>query len=194
MIVYSKLKAIWKKLGINGHVKNYSNVDLWVIETDSDSPEGPFARRLLPGHKTPPEIDVDGLKRVDGKAIQGHKNWWKFYDFSTVDVYTDGSGLKLSVISKVAVSETEFGSVKYLDKNWGVPLTVILDIKRNSRNKIISYYVSGHGWLDFESTFKMTCYHEIDNARPVFPKKGVPYIRSKRDKMSLNNFNKKVRS
>lgn len=57
--------------------------------------------------------------------------------------------------------------------------------------RILAYYVSGHGWLDFMTTLKMTCYHEIDNARPVFPKKGKPYIRSKRDRFILNNFSNK---
>lgn len=186
---YSKLKAIWKKLGIKGQVKNYSNVVLWVIETDTTGK--PIARKLIPGYKTPALIDVDAFKRVDGKAIQGHKDWWKFYDFSTVDVYKDGRGLRVSVVSKTAVSEKHFGRVKYINKNWGESLVVILDVKRGSKGKINKYLVSGNGWLDFETTFKMTCHHQIDNARPVFPKKGKPYIRSKRDKKTLNNFSKK---
>lgn len=103
MSIYSKLKAIWKKLGINGSVKNYSKVELWVLETDTTG--NPIARVLKPGYKTPSNIDTDAFKRIDGKAIQGHKNWWKFYDFSTVEVSTDGRGLKISVISKSAVPE-----------------------------------------------------------------------------------------
>jgi len=190
--LYSELKAIWKKLGIKGQVKNYSSVELWVVETDTQGK--PIARILPPRHKTPKEVDVDGFKRVDGKAIQGHKNWWKFYDFSTVDISADKRGLKISVISMTAVKEGHFGKVAYIYERWGTPLVVIIDVKRDSNQKIISYYVSGHGWLDFETTFKMTCYHEIDNARPVFPKGGKPHIRSKRDKYLLNNFDKKGRT
>jgi hypothetical protein len=191
--LYSELKKIWKSLGVKGAVKNYSNVELWILETDTTG--HPIARALKPGYKTPKNIDFDGFKRVDGKAIQRHRNWWKFYDFSTVEVFTDGRGLRISVIKKTPVDERHFGeqNVKYLKGKWGDPLTIILDIKRNSKNKIISYYVNGHGWLDFVSTFKMVCYHEIDNARPVFPKNGKPYIRSKRDKFILNNFSRKGR-
>ena len=188
MNLYFKLKQVWKKLGINGQVKNYSNIPLWVIETDSS--DHPIARVLPPGFKTALDIDVDGFKRIDGKKIQGHKNWWKFYDFTTVEVYTDGRGVRVSAVSIAPVSEKHFGlkDVEYKNTPWGYPLTVIIDIKRNSKRKIVSYYVSGHGWLDFETTFKMTCYHQIDNARPVFPKENEPYIRSKRDKQTLNNF------
>lgn len=191
MNLYAELKQVWKKLGINGQVKNYSNIPLWVVETDSS--DHPVARILSPGFKTPSSIDIDGFKRVDGKKIQGHKNWWKFYDFSTVEVYTDGRGLRVSAISTTPVSEKHFGrkNVEYINALWEGPLTVIIDIKRNSNRRIVSYYVSGYGQLDFETTFKMTCYHEIDNARPVFPKNSEPYIRSKRDKQTLNNFSKK---
>ena len=189
MNIYSKLRAIWNKLGVNGQVKNYSDVEFWVVENDTVGK--PIARVLRSGYKTPVDIDVDGIKRVDGKAIQGHKNWWKFYDFSTVEVYKDGRGLRLSVIKKIAVSEEHFTKVTYIKKYWGEPIVVILDVKRDPDRRITSYLVSGKGWLDFETTFKMTCHHQIDNARPVFPKKGKPYIRSKRDKKILNNFSKK---
>ena len=83
--------------------------------------------------------------------------------------------------------------MKYVKTYWGDKITAILDVKRDSRNKIILYYVSGHGWMDFEKTFNMVCHHKIDNARPVFPKNKKPYIRSKRDKFTLSNFSKKGR-
>ena len=190
MELHQSLKSLWKKLGIKGSVKNYSSADLWVLETDTTG--GPIARILPPGHKTPRGMDCDAFKRKDGKAIQGHKDWWKLYDFSTAEVFSDGRGLRVSVISKTAVSEKHFGEVvKYINEKWGEPLIVILDTKRGRPHRIESYYVSGHGWLNFETTLLMTCRHEIDNARPVFPRKGTPYIRSKRDKIVLNNFSKK---
>ena len=190
MNTYDSLKQLWKKFGIKGSVKNYSDINLWVLETDTTGT--PIARILPPGYKTPMGIDCDAFKRKDGKAIQGHKSWWKFYDFSTVEVYSDRRGLRVSVISKAAVPEIHFGKdVKFINEKWGQPLTLILDVKKGQAHRIESYYVSGHGWMDFEATLLMTCRHEIDNARPVFPSKGNPYIRSKRDKIVLNNFSKK---
>lgn len=193
MELYQSLKSLWKKLGIKGSVKNYSNADLWVLETDTTG--RPIARILSPGYKTPRGIDCDAFKRKDGKAIQGHKDCWKLYDFSIAEVFSDGKGLRVSVFSKTAVSEKHFGEVvKYINEKWGEPLTVILDTKRGRTHRIESYYVSGHGWLNFETTLLMTCRHEIDNAQPVFPRKGNPYIRSKRDKIVLNNFSKKSKT
>lgn len=67
MNAYDKLKKIWKKLGIKGSVKNYSDIDLWVLETDTTG--FPIARILPPGNKTPESLDCDAFKRKDGKAI-----------------------------------------------------------------------------------------------------------------------------
>ena len=38
------------------------------------------------------------------------------------------------------------------------------------------------GWIEFDQALKMTCQHEIDNARPVFPVSGRPNIRTRKDK------------
>ncbi|MGB0454071.1 MAG: DUF3892 domain-containing protein [Bacteriovoracaceae bacterium] len=187
MGLYNKLKSIWKKLDINGQVINYSSKELWVIETKN----GPVARILRPGYKTPIKLDIDGFKRVDGKAIEKHKNWWKFYDFSTVDVFDNGANLKISVITKIAVDENHFKKPKYLKGLFGEPIRAIVDIRRNKKGVIEQYKISDIGWVSFEDAFKMVCYHEIDNARPVFPKNGKPYIRSKRDKSILNNLSLK---
>lgn len=194
MLNFQKLKKVWKKLSINGSVKNYSKVDLWVLETDTSGK--PIARILSPGFKTPKGIDCDAFKRVDGKSIQGHKYWWKFYDFSTVEVFSNEKGLKVSVISKSAVPENHFNDMKpkYIQKRWGDPLTLILDVEKNKKGKIESFYISGYGWLKFDRAFEMVCHHKIDNARPVFPKNRKPYIRSKRDKSIINNFSKKAKS
>lgn len=182
--LYYTLKAIWKKIGVNGQVINYSSKDLWVIETEN----GPKAYILRSGYKTSPKIDIDGFKRVDGKNIDGHNNWWKFYDFSTVDIYDNGANLILSVITKVAVDENHFYPPGYFHKvPYGEPIRVITDVKRDKMGVITQYYISDSGWCDFETTLKMVCHHEIDNARPVFPKKGKPYIRTKRDKKVFNN-------
>lgn len=124
MSLYSTLKKIWKKLGKNGQVVNYSSKELWVVETEN----GPKAYILRPGYKTSPKIDIDGFKRVDGKAIEGHTNWWKFFDFSTVDIFDIGAKLKISVITKVAVSENHFNPPKYIYKPFGELIRAITDL------------------------------------------------------------------
>ena len=115
MSYYSKLKSTWKKLGIKGQVKNYSSIKLWVLENDSKG--YPIARILEPGFKTPNNIDIDAFKRIDNKAIKGHKNWWKFYDFSIVDISENSSGLKISVVSMTPVKEKHFNKVTYIHKS-----------------------------------------------------------------------------
>ena len=192
MGAFEELKKIWKKLGIKGHVKNFSSKPLWVLETESVRP---IARVLSPGFKTPVDVDVDGFKRVDGGAIEGHKSWWKFYDLSTAEVFDQGSGLRVSVISKRAVPEKHFGDpVLYKEVKWGTPIQVISDVRRDKKKRIVSYYVSGKGWVGFEQAFQLTCHHQIDNARPVFPSDGTPYIRTRRDPSIFNNLSNRGRA
>jgi hypothetical protein len=61
-----KLKALWKKLGINGQVVNFSSKTLWVLETNSGKS---IAHLLLPMTKSPIKIDADAFRREDGRAI-----------------------------------------------------------------------------------------------------------------------------
>jgi hypothetical protein len=187
MGIYESLKKVWKKLGIGGQVKNFSSVDLWVIENES----GPVARRLPPGFKTPVKVDVDGFKRFDGIAIDGHKNWWKIYDVSTAEIYDAKKSLRVSAITKRAVEEVHFGKPTYLNEVWGSPIQVITDVKRDKKKRITQFLVSNVGWVDVEQALKMTCRHEIDNARPVFPEQGKPYIRTRRDPELFNNISAK---
>ncbi len=100
------------KLGINGQVKNFSSVELWVLETDS----GVVVHRLPPRYKTPLTIDVDAFNRVDGMSIDGHKNWWKFYDVSTAEVFDSKKTVRVSVITKTAVEENHFGTLRIATK------------------------------------------------------------------------------
>ncbi|MEI8348079.1 MAG: DUF3892 domain-containing protein [Pseudomonadota bacterium] len=188
MSVYDSLKAVWKKLGIKGQVVNYSSKELWVLETESGQP---VARKLLPGYKTTPSIDVDGFKRVDGVAIDGHRQWWKFYDFSTVEIFDFKNSLLVSAITKVAVDEIHFGQVSYRNEKWGEPIRAIIDVRRDKKRNIVEYCINSIGWVKFDTAFKMTCYHEIANARPVFPSGGKPYIRTRRDDKIINNLSSK---
>jgi hypothetical protein len=183
MGAYDSLKAIWKKLGVNGQIKNFSSTELWVLETDS----GIVAKRLPSGYKTPATVDVDAFKRVDGSAIEGHKNWWKIYDFSTVEIFGSNKSLAISAVTKTAVEEDHFGRPIYKNEIWGSKIQLISDVRRDQKKRIVEYYVTSGGWIDSELAFRMTCNHEIDNARPVFPKSGEPYIRTRRDPQVFNN-------
>ncbi len=182
-----KLKALWKKLGINGQVVNFSSKTLWVLETNTGKS---IAHLLLPMTKSPIKIDADAFRREDGRAVDGHKSWWKFYDFSTVEIYDNGDELKLSVITKVKVSDEEFGGKSIIydsAKNWGEPIKLITNVRRNKKKKITAYLISGVGWVKPEEALSLTCYREIANARPVFPAGGAPYIRTRRDRELFNN-------
>lgn len=183
MNIYDSLKKLWKELGINGQVKNYSSRRLWVIETNSGEP---IARWLESGFKTPKNSDVDGFKRFDGISVAGHPNWWKIYDFSTAEVFDARHDLKVSVISKTAVDENHFGSPLYQQESWGTPIKLVVDVRREKK-RIVAYCVTNVGWIEFDQALQMTCQHEIDNARPVFPLSGRPYIRTRRDKELSNN-------
>lgn len=188
MELYESLKSLWKKLGVKGQVKNYSSLEIWIVENDTYN--RPIAKILPPGFKTSKQVDVDAFKRVDGASIDKHKSWWKFYDFSIVDVYSRGQAIFVSAISKTAVDELHFGKVEYKNEKCGEPLKIIVDVRKNKDSLLNEYYVTDIGWLDYDKTLVMVCSHEIDNARPVFLKAGRPYIRSKRDKQTLNNFSK----
>ena len=188
MALYDSLKKIWKKLGLKGQVKNFSSVELWVVNTD----KGTVARKLRPGFRTPPKMDIDGFKRVDELPIAGHKNWWKIYDGSIAEISDGKNSLKISVIAMTKVNDMEFGDqLKYNDEPWGEPIRLIEDVRRNGKKRVVAYQVTGLGWIKAKKALELVCYHEIDNARPVFPKDGAPYIRTRRDPKLFNNISVK---
>ncbi|MEW6058011.1 MAG: DUF3892 domain-containing protein [Bdellovibrionota bacterium] len=186
--LYQGLKSIWKKLGLKGRVKNYSSKPIWVVETESGKA---IAHLLPPMTKSPPNIDADGFRRVDGKPVQGHKLWWKIYDGSTLEVFDDGTDLKTSVIRKRAVDDTEFDSKGVIiydrSEKWAVSVKLVTDVRRNRKRRITKYYVTGDGWISPEQALSLVCQGEIDNARPVFPGTGKPYVRTRRDRELFNN-------
>jgi hypothetical protein len=188
MALYKFLKSIWKKLGVKGQVKNFSSVELWTLDTESGLP---VAHRLPPGYKSPISIDIDAFKRIDGLAIESHDNWWKFYDFSTPEIYDQGKSISVSTVSKTAVDESHFGKVTYLNKVKGSRIQVVTDVKRDKNEKITAYFVTELGWVSLQKALELTCRHKIDNARPVFPKNGTPYIRTRRDPELYNNLSAK---
>lgn len=110
-----QLKKYLKQLGFKGRVRNHSSKQIWVIENTSSNGH-PVAHILKPGMKSPDKIDADGFKRVDGKSIDGHKNWWKITDVSTADIFDWGQGLAIAVIYKTSVHENHFGKPIYKKK------------------------------------------------------------------------------
>lgn len=186
---YQALKSLWKKLGINGQVKNFSSKEFWVLETDSGKA---IAHRLPAGYKTPPTVDCDAFKRTDGKLLEGHGNWWKFYDFSTVELFDEkGGAIHISALTKTAVDERHFGEPTYERGGWGSCIKLVTDVKRDHQRKITAYFITQIGWVTPDQAFSMACRHEIDNARPVFPKLGSPYLRIRRDLVLPNNISTK---
>ena len=105
---------------MNGQVKNHSNKVLWVVETDSGKA---VAHRLAPKRKSPPSVDADGFRAVDGTPVDGHKSWVKIIDWSTADVKSKGGKLTRGCYLCRNVGELEFVTVEYSDAGgWGLPL------------------------------------------------------------------------
>ena len=184
----SWIRDIYEKIKQNAKVKNHSSHALWVIETTSSQPT---AHKLLPGKKSPPDIDADGIKRVDDKPIENHPHWWKIRDFTTADIYNEhgnDNNIKIDVLLKKAVSDDEFGIyVKDHSEEWGEPIANITQIKRAENGNISEYFVEQYGWISKSKAVELAAKGKIDNATPVFPKKGEAYLRSRPDASSENN-------
>jgi hypothetical protein len=89
--------------------------------------------------KTPADVDADGIRRVDDKPINGHKSWWKLYDYTTMEVFDDGAGLKISANRKTPVTDSEFtgGKITYdRSSKWGVQIKLITDVSRNKKKMV----------------------------------------------------------
>ncbi len=144
--------------------------------------------------KSPNHMDADAFRRADGKVIDGHKSWWKIYDFSTAEIYDQKDGVRVSSITKTRVNDKEFGDapIIYDESAWGVPIKLIIDVRRNKKKEITRYHVSGLGWLSPLKALSLVCHGEIDNGRPVFPKTGKPFIRTRRDQELMNSLEMKV--
>lgn len=96
---------------LKGKVINHSEIDLWVIETTTNRPHGPpIAHKLSGKRKSPRNIDVDGFRRIDGKSIDGHKEWRKILDVNNADIYPSGTDLKVCVAFKRKVPDLHFRS------------------------------------------------------------------------------------
>ena len=178
---------IIKKLKGNGQVKNYSNVPLLIVENDIHGKA--VAWVLGPMMKTDVSIDADGFKRVDGKAIKGHKNWWKIWGHVTAKISGNDFRLKVKAIAMFASPEKEFGEVTYTNEPIkSQPIRNIIDVEKDKNHVITKCKVEGIGWVTKIQAIKMTIRDEIDNAVVIYRKWGDPYLRSKPDDRKDNNF------
>jgi hypothetical protein len=174
---------------LKGKVINFSDTTLWVIETTTNHPHGPpIAHKLNGKRKSPRNIDADGFKSFDGRPIENHSSWWKIRDFSTADIYQNGSDLKVAVLYKTKVQDDHFGSYKVdSDDNWGEELRLVTAIYKSKRGrKIVAYEVSGMGSVDKQIALDMAETGELDNV--VIAQNGrTRYLRTKPDKAVSNN-------
>lgn len=178
-------RKVYEKIKVNGKVINHSSHILWVIETTSSSTT---AHKLSPGMRSPANIDADGLKRFDGKPINGHLHWWKIRDFTTADIYNDRDDLKIAVLIKSSVPDDHFGKYKKdSSENWGEPIAIITKVKRTKTGAISEYFIERYGWISRSKAIELAAKGKIDNATPVFPAKGKPYLRSRPDSRAENN-------
>lgn len=178
------IRELYELIKENGSIVNFSSKPLWVIENSSGTPT---AHILSPGFKTPPDIDADGLKRVDGKPISKHKHWWKIYDFTEAEVYDDGVGLSIDVSIMQKVPDKKFGEYTYdRTTSWGIPIKTITGVERK-QGRVIKYQIEGHGWLTRKQAVQLAYRGEIHNVTVVHPHNTQPYLRTKPDKSSSNN-------
>ncbi|MEY4066387.1 MAG: hypothetical protein RIR26_2595 [Pseudomonadota bacterium] len=86
-----------------------------------------------------------------------------------------------SKIKNTTVNENHLGKPLYKPESWCTPIKLFIDVRREKK-RIVAYCATNVGWIEFDKALKMTCQHEIDNARPVFPVSVRPYIRTWKDK------------
>ena len=183
----SKLKNLIKKFRGKGTVKNHSTKMLWIVENTSTGK--PIAHKLGPKRRSPPNIDADGFKRVDGKPIQKHTSWLKIYNYTTADIYDRGNGLIIYITVMKKIKENEFGNIKYdANPGWGIPLRNIVGVKKNKKGIIQKYFVEKVGWISKTQAVNMANKGSIDNAVIAISRNGNIYLRSKPDNTLSNNF------
>ena len=190
----SKIDNLWQKFKGNGKVYNYTRKWIWVVEATTNHPTGPaIAHKLAPRTKAPIKFDIDGFKRVDGKAIEGHSTWWKIWGHCTADLYDHGNGVRVDVVVKFKVSENKFGSVVYDDAtDWGDPIRHITRVEKGRNGRIARFFVDDYGWISRKRAIELVAKAKIDNAVLVQPKNGEPYLRALPDRETGDNFSSMV--
>ena len=168
-----------------GTVINHSEAELLVLETDT----GPaLVHTLGPKEKSPKGLDADAFKRKDGKAIIGHKGWWKLPSISTTNIYQAGKDILLPVSLLRPVGDLHFG--KYEIENsasWGTKLTYVQKIIRNKDRKVVAYLIDGELEINLKKAIKMAHNGQLDNVVVVIGRNGESFLRTKSNVTSLEN-------
>lgn len=138
--------------------------------------------------KTPSDIDADGFKRVDGKAIDGHKDWWKIRSVFTAEIKDAGDDLEVKVILKSAVPNEEFGKPYEVDESsaWGEPIIDVTGIYKTKHGETIGYEIAGRGKVAKGEAVLMAKQGLLDNV--VVVQRGLnTFLRTRPDGEPWNN-------
>jgi hypothetical protein len=177
---------------LNGKIINRSSVELFVIETTTfkgvaGKPPA-LVHRLAPGMKSPKDIDADGFKRVDGKAIEGHLFWWKIRDFNIAEISGNGDGLTVSAIFRTAVKDDKFGTYETDNSpNWGEPIRDVAMILKDKKRRTIGYLLENGTELEVREAVDLASQGELDNVTVMTARSGYRFLRSKPDSTTDNN-------
>ena len=180
LLTYAKNQKIKASCNVRnkwtGVVYNHSQKPLYIIETDT----GPACVHILgPKMKTPVGLDADGLKRVDGKSILGHKNWWKIIPLVSVDLYQIRSNFLLPVSWIRPVSDQQFGPYKIIENgNWGIEMAYVIGVTRDKNQKFVEYITDKYGVIDRDKGIALARQGNLDNVVTV-NLRGKTYLRAK---------------
>ena len=147
-----------------------------------------IAHKLGPKMKTPSNIDADGFKRIDGKAIEGHVDWWKIRSIFSAEIKDAGDDLEIKVILKSAVTDREFGKPYEIDESiaWGEPIIDVTCIYKTKRGETTGYEVVGRGKVAKNEAVLMAKQGFLDNV-VVVQRGSNTFLRTKPDSDPLNN-------
>ena len=167
-----------------GHVINHSSKELFVIENDSGRV---IVHRLGARRKSPRNVDADGFKRADGKAILFHKNWWKVPNFFTAHIFQVGADILIPASVMIPVGDNRFGHYEFdRAKDWGEELAYVTRIIRSKSGKTVGYDTDKYGRLSKSKGIKLTQQGKLDNVVVVMSKRG-PYLRTWKNAQSDDN-------
>jgi hypothetical protein len=159
-----------------GVVYNHSQKPLYIVETDTGTAR---VHILGPKRKTPIGLDADGLKRVDGESILGHKNWWKIIPFVSVDIYQVGSNFLAPVSLIRPVSDQQFGAYKIIEnEDWGIEMAYIIGVTRDKGHNVVEYITDKYGVIDKRKGIELALQGNLDNVVTV-NLRGKTYLRAK---------------
>ena len=168
-------------------VYNHSDTPLYIIENTTAN--GPWIHVLPPRYKSPVDIDADGFKRTDGRAILGHRGWWKAYSYLRADVFQMGRNFVLPVSIMRPVGDSHFGEYRCAaDRGtWGDKMTYVLGALRDQRGRIVGYR-TGEGTMTKAEGVAEALAGRLDNVAVVSPRGRRAFLRTLRNASKQDNF------